>query len=73
MPLRGLFAHLMYGMTDAVTLGAKPGMLFWMLLGLIAGLYEQMRSGDLIKWSAWFGPLLSREVPPLPNPEALDD
>ena len=69
----GLFAHLMYGMTDAVTLWAKPGVLFWMLLGLIAGLYEQMRSGDLIKWSAWFGPPLSREVPPLPNPEALDD
>ncbi|MBI5648861.1 MAG: O-antigen ligase family protein [Chloroflexi bacterium] len=34
----GLFAHLVYGMTDAVALGAKPGILFWMLLGLIAGL-----------------------------------
>jgi lipopolysaccharide/colanic/teichoic acid biosynthesis glycosyltransferase len=34
----GLFAHLIYGMTDAVALGAKPGILFWMLLGLISGL-----------------------------------
>jgi hypothetical protein len=31
----GLLAHLLYGMTDAVALGAKPGVLFWVLLGLI--------------------------------------
>ncbi len=37
----GLLAHLLYGLTDAVALGAKPGVLFWMLLGLIAGLYRQ--------------------------------
>ena len=37
----GLFAHLVYGLTDAVALGAKPGILFWMLLGLIAALFEQ--------------------------------
>jgi putative inorganic carbon (HCO3(-)) transporter len=36
----GLLAHLLYGLTDAVALGAKPGVLFWMLLGLIVGLYE---------------------------------
>jgi putative inorganic carbon (HCO3(-)) transporter len=40
----GLLAHLLYGLTDAVALGAKPGMLFWMLLGLIAGVYEQART-----------------------------
>jgi putative inorganic carbon (hco3(-)) transporter len=38
----GLTAHLLYGITDAVALGAKPGLLFWMLLGLIASLHEQM-------------------------------
>ena len=38
----GLFAHLLYGLTDAVALGAKPGFLFWMLLGLIAGLYQRI-------------------------------
>jgi hypothetical protein len=37
----GLLAHLLYGLTDAVALGAKPGLLFWMLLGLIAGLHER--------------------------------
>ena len=37
----GLLAHLVYGLTDAVSLGAKPGLLFWMLLGLIAGLHRQ--------------------------------
>jgi putative inorganic carbon (hco3(-)) transporter len=37
----GLTAHLLYGMTDAVSLGAKPGLLFWMLLGLITSLHEQ--------------------------------
>ena len=40
----GLLAHLLYGLTDAVALGAKPGLLFWMLLGLIAALYRQTES-----------------------------
>jgi putative inorganic carbon (HCO3(-)) transporter len=35
----GLLAHLVYGMVDAVALGAKPGFVFWMLLGLISGLF----------------------------------
>ncbi len=39
----GLFAHLIYGLTDAVALGAKPGILFWMLLGLITGLFQQQQ------------------------------
>jgi putative inorganic carbon (HCO3(-)) transporter len=39
----GLFAHLIYGLTDAVALGAKPGILFWALLGLIFGLFVQTR------------------------------
>ncbi|MCX6035353.1 MAG: O-antigen ligase family protein, partial [Chloroflexi bacterium] len=38
----GLLAHLLYGLTDAVALGAKPGVLFWMVLGLIAGLRRRM-------------------------------
>ncbi|GAB4397268.1 MAG: hypothetical protein OHK0031_17270 [Anaerolineales bacterium] len=40
----GLLAHLLYGLTDAVALGAKPGLLFWFLLGLIAALYAQITS-----------------------------
>ena len=38
----GIFAHLLYGMTDAVALGAKPGLLFWMLLGLVAGMHNKL-------------------------------
>lgn len=37
----GLTAHMLYGLTDAVALGAKPGVLFWMMLGLIVGLHIQ--------------------------------
>jgi putative inorganic carbon (HCO3(-)) transporter len=41
--LGGLLAHFIFGMTDAVALGAKPGFLFWWLLGMVYGLYEQSR------------------------------
>jgi len=41
----GLIAHLIFGLTDAVALGAKPGILFWMLLGLIVGLERRTRAG----------------------------
>jgi putative inorganic carbon (HCO3(-)) transporter len=36
----GLASHLIYSLTDAVALGAKPGVLWWMLLGLVASLYR---------------------------------
>jgi putative inorganic carbon (HCO3(-)) transporter len=39
----GLAGHLVYGMFDAVALGARPGALFWILLGLVCGLYAQTR------------------------------
>jgi putative inorganic carbon (HCO3(-)) transporter len=34
----GLLAHLVFGLTDAVALGAKPGLVWWLMLGLIASL-----------------------------------
>ncbi len=34
--LAGLVAHDVYGLTDAVALGAKPGLFLWVLLGLVA-------------------------------------
>jgi putative inorganic carbon (HCO3(-)) transporter len=46
----GLFAHLVYGMTDCVTLGAKPGFVFWMLLGVLVGLKQQVDSGEVMAW-----------------------
>ncbi len=39
----GLLAHALFGLTDAVALGAKPGLLFWMLLALVTILYQQQR------------------------------
>ncbi len=42
----GLFAHLIYGLTDAVALGAKPGFLWWWLLALITGLYRLQQTAD---------------------------
>jgi putative inorganic carbon (hco3(-)) transporter len=38
----GFLAHLLYGLLDAVALGAKPGVLFWMLMGLLVGLHQQV-------------------------------
>ena len=32
----GLLAYYIYGLTDAIGLGEKPGLLFWVLLGIVA-------------------------------------
>lgn len=55
--LAGLIAHDVYGITDAVALGAKPGLFFWLLLGLIAA-----------GW-ALASPISNRHSP-APQPEA---
>ena len=36
----GLLAHFLFGLTDATALGGRPGVIFWLLLGLIASLYR---------------------------------
>jgi putative inorganic carbon (HCO3(-)) transporter len=35
----GMLAHQVFGVMDAITLGAKPGFLLWIILGLVAALY----------------------------------
>lgn len=35
-----LLGYFVYGLTDTVALGAKPGFVFWLLFGLISGLYR---------------------------------
>lgn len=35
-----LFAYFIFGMTDAIALGERPGFLFWYLLGLVAALHR---------------------------------
>ena len=39
----GLLAHLLWGLTDAMALGARPAFVFWIILGLISGLHQQTR------------------------------
>ncbi|MCB8943138.1 MAG: O-antigen ligase family protein [Ardenticatenaceae bacterium] len=36
-----LIAYFIYGLTDVVALGSKPGFIFWFLLALIASQYRQ--------------------------------
>lgn len=35
-----LLAYFVFGMTDAIALGARPGFLFWYLLGLVVALHR---------------------------------
>ena len=43
-----LVGYFVYGMTDTVALGAKPGFIFWLVLGLITGMHQLLyRSGHL--------------------------
>jgi putative inorganic carbon (HCO3(-)) transporter len=40
----GLLAFQLYGLSDAITLGAKPSFEWWLFLGLIMGLYARIPS-----------------------------
>jgi putative inorganic carbon (hco3(-)) transporter len=42
--LAGLVAHSIYGLTDAVALGAKPGVFVWVLMGLTATVWRLGRA-----------------------------
>lgn len=42
----GLLAHSVYGITDAIALGAKPGVLLWWLLGLTVVLWQRSAAHD---------------------------
>lgn len=37
----GMLAHQIFGLSDAITLGAKPGFLLWVILGMVAALYSR--------------------------------
>ncbi len=39
--LSGFLAHFFYGVTDAISLGAKPGVVFWIMLALITVIYTK--------------------------------
>lgn len=38
--LAGLVAHHIYGLADTLALGSKPGLVFWLLLGLLAAAHR---------------------------------
>jgi O-antigen ligase len=42
----GLIAHFAFSMTDAIPLGAKVGILFWMALALAVSLHQIARPGE---------------------------
>jgi len=42
-----LVAHITYSLTDAVAMGARAGILFWFLTGIIGALYNTEREGRL--------------------------
>ncbi len=44
--LAGLVAHSIYGLTDAVALGAKPGVFFWLLLALTAVVWRLIATAE---------------------------
>ena len=43
----GQFAHLIFGMTDSIPLGAKVGIFFWFSLGLITAIYNYVLNTNL--------------------------
>ena len=47
--LGGLLAHFLFGLLDAIALGAKPGFIFWWLLGMVYGQYFQGQSVKVAK------------------------
>ncbi len=44
--LASLVAFHTYGLTDALALGSKPGLLFWFILGLLAALAQQNKKHE---------------------------
>ena len=42
-----MLAHQIFGLTDACLLGTKPGVVMWMIMGLITGLYLKLASEHL--------------------------
>jgi putative inorganic carbon (HCO3(-)) transporter len=39
-----LVAYFVYGLLDTIALGARPGFIFWGMLGLIAALHQVMKN-----------------------------
>jgi putative inorganic carbon (HCO3(-)) transporter len=49
--LAGFIAHGVFGLTDAVSLGAKPGLFFWLLLALTAAVWRVSMTSPDSDWN----------------------
>jgi putative inorganic carbon (HCO3(-)) transporter len=43
----GMLAHQIFGLTDAFLLGTKPGVVMWIIMGLVTGLYLNLTPDHL--------------------------
>jgi len=43
----GMLAHQIFGLTDAFLLGTKPGIVMWIIMGLVTGLYLNLAPDHL--------------------------
>jgi len=43
----GMLAHQIFGLTDAFMLGTKPGVVMWIIMGLVTGLYLDLAPDHL--------------------------
>jgi len=63
----GTLAHQVFGLTDAFLLGTKPGVVMWIVMGLITGLYLRLAPHHLAKQDCGHTELetntLSQELP----------
>jgi len=48
----GIFAFTLFGLGDAIPLGAKPGIFFWISLAMISSIYLYGRDNGLLKKNA---------------------
>ena len=44
----GMLAHLVYVITDAITLGEKSGVIFWVVLGLTAAVWRSVKEAGAV-------------------------
>ncbi|MBI2939600.1 MAG: O-antigen ligase family protein [Chloroflexi bacterium] len=49
----GLLGYLIFGLTDAVTLGAKPGVFLWAMLGGAVALGARVSKTGVLPWAHW--------------------
>jgi hypothetical protein len=60
--LAGFVAHGVFGLTDAVALGAKPGLFFWLLLALTAAVWRVSTASPHSDWNPVVAKTLNADI-----------